>query len=172
MLNLYIHYMTKKVFVKRRKKWNKDEPENTMCPSLTATFRRTRICVLTSTLTAATPAYPKNTDIPTSPTAKNPCKTRMTFEQKSSPRQRQHAPLRIAESLARFIALLTAQRIFTIKTRRINNQAAVSQDYLLGEAHFVRKRINGNLFVAYSYTEYAIPKTWWNCRPRTCRADF
>ena len=60
--------------------------------------------------------------------------------QKSSHRQRQHASVRIAESLARFIALLTAQRIFAIKTRRINNQAAVSQDYLLGEAHFVRKR--------------------------------
>ena len=92
-----------------------------MCPSLTATFRRTRICVLTSTLTAATPAYPKNTDIPTSPTAKNPCKTRMTFEQKSSPRQRQHAPLRIAESLARFIALLTAQRICAISSSRDKN---------------------------------------------------
>ena len=39
-----------------------------------------------------------------------------------------------------FSQSLTAQRIFAIKTRRINNQAAVSQDYLLGEAHFVRKR--------------------------------
>ena len=40
-----------------------------------------------------------------------------------------------------FTTSLTAQRIFAIKTRRINNQAAVSQDYLLGRAHFVRKRI-------------------------------
>ena len=39
-----------------------------------------------------------------------------------------------------FTISLTAQRIFAIKTRWINNQAAVSQDYLLGEAHFVRKR--------------------------------
>ena len=39
-----------------------------------------------------------------------------------------------------FSQSLTAQRIFAIKTRRTNNQAAVSQDYLLGEAHFVRKR--------------------------------
>ena len=83
----------------------------------------------------------------------------MGFKQKSSLRQRQCATVRNAESLARFIALLTAQRIFTIKTRRINNQAAVSQDYLLGEAHFVRKRINGNLFVAYSYTKSARSKT-------------
>ena len=64
----------------------------------------------------------------------------MGSKQKSSLRQRQCATVRNAESLARFIALLTAQRIFAIKTRRTNNQAAVSQDYLLGEAHFVRKR--------------------------------
>ena len=103
-----------------------------MYPSLTATFRRTRICVLTSTLTAATPAYPKNTDIPTSQTAKNPCKTRMTFEQKSSPRQRQHAPLRIAESLARFIALLTAQALSALKIRRARTQTAIPRECLLG----------------------------------------
>ena len=32
-----------------------------------------------------------------------------------------------------FSQSLTAQRIFAIKTRRVKNQAAVSQDYLLGE---------------------------------------
>ena len=41
------------------------------------------------------------------------------------------------DSLLLFTALfsqfLTAQRIFAIKTRRIKPQAAVSQDYLLGE---------------------------------------
>ena len=58
-----------------------------------------------------------------------------------------------------FTISLTAQRIFAIKTIWINNQAAVSQDYLLGEAHFVRKRINENLFVAYSYTKSARSKT-------------
>ena len=41
-----------------------------------------------------------------------------------------------------FTTSLTAQRIFAIKTRRINNQAAVSQDYLLGEARYARKRTN------------------------------
>ena len=39
-----------------------------------------------------------------------------------------------------FTISLTAQRIFAIKTRQTNNQDAVSQDYLLGEAHSVRKR--------------------------------
>ena len=39
-----------------------------------------------------------------------------------------------------FSQSLTAQRIFAIKTRRTKTHAAVSQDYLLGEAHYVRKR--------------------------------
>ena len=69
--------------------------------------------------------------------------------QKLSHRQRQHADLRIAESLARFIALLTAQRIFAIKTRRINSQAAVSQDYLLGEGVLRTQAVNEHLFEAY-----------------------
>ena len=37
-------------------------------------------------------------------------------------------------------AITTAQRIFAIKIRRTKNQAAISQDYLLGVACFARKR--------------------------------
>ena len=55
-----------------------------------------------------------------------------------------------------FTISLTAQRIFAIKTRRINNQAAVSQDYLLGRAHFVRKRIAERALLPCSSSKYCI----------------
>lgn len=48
--------------------------------------------------------------------------------------------LPIAKSHARFIALLTAQRIFAIKLRRAKIHATISQNYLLGGACFARKR--------------------------------
>ena len=38
------------------------------------------------------------------------------------------------------LAISTAQRIFAIKIRRTKNQAAISQDYLLGGACFARRR--------------------------------
>ena len=52
----------------------------------------------------------------------------------SSPRQRQHANLACCREPNLIFALLTAQRIFAIKTRRTKPPAAISQDYLLGES--------------------------------------
>ena len=49
-----------------------------------------------------------------------------------SPKQERILLERLSKT-ALVLAISTAQRIFAIKTRRINNQAAVSQDYLLGE---------------------------------------
>ena len=42
---------------------------------------------------------------------------------------------------------------------RIKIQATVSPNYLLGEAHFVRKRLNKNLFKAHLLTVCAYSKT-------------
>ena len=41
--------------------------------------------------------------------------------------------MRIAESLARFIALLTAQALFALKIRRTRTQNAIPRECLLGE---------------------------------------
>ena len=70
-------------------------------------------------------------------------------EQKSTPMHRQHATLRVVESLARFIALLPRREFALSNQARINPPATVSPNYLLGEAHFVRKRLNKNLFKAF-----------------------
>ena len=45
-------------------------------------------------------------------------------------------------NIALVLAISTAQRIFAIKIRWTKIHAAISQDYLLGAAHFVRKRKN------------------------------
>ena len=54
----------------------------------------------------------------------------------SSPRQRQHANLACCREPNLIFALLAAQRIFAIKTRRTKPPAAISQDYLLGGCTF------------------------------------
>ena len=59
--------------------------------------------------------------------------------------QRQHANLACCREPNLIFALLTAQRIFAIKTRRTKPPAAISQDYLLGGCAF---GANGILFIA------------------------
>ena len=43
-------------------------------------------------------------------------------------------------NIALVLAISTAQRIFAISSSRDKTPATVSQDYLLGEAHLVRKQ--------------------------------
>ena len=71
------------------------------------------------------------------------------FEDKIKPPSAKHYSNGVAvkatnESLlldtALVLAISTAQRIFALKIRRTKNQAAISQDYLLGVACFARKR--------------------------------
>ena len=57
------------------------------------------------------------------------------FVQKPSSRQRQHASVRIAESLARFLHC-SAQPIFTLKMRWTRTQATIPCDVLLGGVPF------------------------------------
>ena len=67
------------------------------------------------------------------------------FVQKPSFWQRQHANLAYCREPNLIFALLTAQRIFAIKTRRTKPPAAISQDYLLGGCAF---GASGILFIA------------------------
>ncbi len=71
--------------------------------------------------------------------------TRVYHTQKPSFWQRQHANLACCREPNLIFALLTAQRIFAIKTRRIKPPAAISQDYLLGGCAF---GASGILFIA------------------------
>ena len=69
----------------------------------------------------------------------------MYHAQKPSFWQRQHANLACCREPNLIFALLTAQRIFAIKTRRTKPPAAISQDYLLGGCAF---GASGILFIA------------------------
>ena len=71
--------------------------------------------------------------------------TRVYHAQKPSFWQRQHANLACCREPNLIFALLTAQRIFAIKTRRTKPPAAISQDYLLGGCAF---GASGILFIA------------------------
>ena len=71
--------------------------------------------------------------------------TRVYHTQKPSFWQRQHANLACCREPNLIFALLTAQRIFAIKTRRTKPPAAISQDYLLGGCAF---GASGILFIA------------------------
>ena len=71
--------------------------------------------------------------------------TRVYHAQKPSYWQRQHANLACCREPHLIFALLTAQRIFAIKTRRTKPPAAISQDYLLGGCAF---GASGILFIA------------------------
>ena len=70
---------------------------------------------------------------------------RVYHAQKPSFWQRQHANLACCREPNLIFALLTAQRIFAIKTRRTKPPAAISQDYLLGGCAF---GASGILFIA------------------------
>ena len=59
-------------------------------------------------------------------------RTRVYHAQKPSFWQRQHANLACCREPNLIFALLTAQRIFAIITRRTKPPAAISQDFLLG----------------------------------------
>ena len=72
-------------------------------------------------------------------------RTRVYHAQKPSFWQRQHANLACCRKPNLFFALLTAQRIFAIKTRRTKTPATISQDYLLGGCAF---GASGILFIA------------------------
>ena len=69
----------------------------------------------------------------------------MYHAQKPSFWQRQHANLACCREPNLIFALLTAQRIFAIKTRRTKTPATISQDYLLGGCAF---GASGILFIA------------------------
>ena len=71
--------------------------------------------------------------------------TRVYHAQKPSFWQRQHANLACCREPNLIFALLAAQRIFAIKTRRTKPPAAISQDYLLGGCAF---GASGILFIA------------------------
>ena len=71
--------------------------------------------------------------------------TRVYHAQKPSFWQRQHANLAYCREPNLIFALLTAQRIFAIKTRRTKPPATISQDYLLGGCAF---GASGILFIA------------------------
>ena len=69
----------------------------------------------------------------------------MYHAQKPSFWQRQHANLAYCREPNLIFALLAAQRIFAIKTRRTKTPATISQDYLLGGCAF---GASGILFIA------------------------
>ena len=71
--------------------------------------------------------------------------TRVYHAQKPSFWQRQHANLAYCREPNLIFALLAAQRIFAIKTRRTKTPATISQDYLLGGCAF---GASGILFIA------------------------
>ena len=58
-----------------------------------------------------------------------------------------------------FSQSLTAQALFALKIRGVKTQTAIPRECLLGEAHCVRKRLNGHLFEAYLLTVCAYSQT-------------